>query len=273
MTPSTGRRDSRSGDALRSWGTRRDSTGAGALRKTTAGGRAGTLTLRSPCSRGANGDARVVENQAVRVVRQLALEPEPWGSVAVAVPVLGVVEANVALFQPLDVEAGSADVHRRRVRGPADLESETMDRNRIGERRRLEVHVETPVELGDRFAVDPPAAGAIALDAKLAGAAGRPAHDASAASRPAGRESDGVPHRPCLTVLDGGGCALDAEVVTVRVQEHHLEPRAGVAVVPGSRRGRSSEGHADAVWATAPAFRRRLAQPVRTALRERFAVV
>jgi len=65
------------------------------------------------------------------VVHELALEPESRGAVVIALSAAVVVQANVALFEPVDAEIEGADVCRGRLRVLADVELQMMD----GERR------------------------------------------------------------------------------------------------------------------------------------------
>jgi hypothetical protein len=72
----------------------------------------------------------VVVDKAVRVVHELALEAESRGAVVVALSAGVVVQANVALFEPVDAEIVGADVCRGRLRVLADLELQSMDGGR-----------------------------------------------------------------------------------------------------------------------------------------------
>src|SRR3954465_4443670 len=141
---------------------------------------------------GARRDARGVEHEPGLVVHELALELEARRAVAVALPALGVVEAQVVLLEPLDAEAEGSDVRRRSLGPLADLQPEPVDGERVRESRGLEVDVEAAVELGPGLAVDRPAAAGPAPKRPLAAAAGRPARHVRAPRPPAVVQHDAV---------------------------------------------------------------------------------
>jgi hypothetical protein len=79
--------------------------------------------------------------------------------VARAAPV--VVQALVALLEPLDTEIRGADECRRRIGLLTDFEREAVDREGVGECGRFEIDVQAAVQIECRLAVDPPPAGSI----------------------------------------------------------------------------------------------------------------
>jgi hypothetical protein len=102
------------------------------------------------------------------VVQELALEREGGSGVAVALSLAVIGQADVVLLEPLDPQIASADICRGRVGFPADIESEAMDGEGVRQSGRLEVHIQAPVELGRRRAIDVPPAGPIRVQAQLA---------------------------------------------------------------------------------------------------------
>ena len=103
-----------------------------------------------------------------------------WSRVREPLSPIVVGEALVSLLEPLHPEIGGADVRRRRLRLVADGEAEPADRERVGERRRLEVGVQAAVEVGSGRAVHRPAPGPVGLEDRLAPPARRPPGDACA---------------------------------------------------------------------------------------------
>ena len=111
-----------------------------------------------------DGDARVVGHQPVAVEDEHGGEADAGGRVVVARPAALVVDAGVGLLEPLDGEAGGAHPGRGRLGPVADAQRQPAHGERVGERRRLEVDVEAPLEVRRGGAVDEPRAAAVALD-------------------------------------------------------------------------------------------------------------
>ena len=82
-------------------------------------------------------------------------------------------------------------------------ESQPVDRQRVGARRRLEVDVEASVQLGRGDAADAPMAGPVGFEPRLVVTRRRTAAHVHGAGSPRIVDNDLIAHGPCLAVLDG----------------------------------------------------------------------
>src|SRR5438552_16880562 len=93
-------------------------------------------------SAGAYGDAWVIQDQAALVIDQSAGEAEGWSDIAVALVSGFVGQPRVALFQSFGTQIERADVRGRRRGVSPGRQPEAVHRQRVGQRRRLQVDVQ-----------------------------------------------------------------------------------------------------------------------------------
>jgi hypothetical protein len=101
----------------------------------------------------------------VLVVYKTAFEAEDRSAVVVAlVPILVVVGAPILLLKALDHEIEDPDLGRRRLGPLTVVEAQSMDRDHVGARRRLQVDIEASVQVGSVHSIHAPSSRAVGLE-------------------------------------------------------------------------------------------------------------